>query len=508
VYDRDVEPTSSQALEREQAIVVRDPATGRVLRELPNLDAEAVAELVGGARAAQPAWEAAGFDARAAVFRAARRWLIANSDRMLDTICSETGKTRDDAQVEVSVAAQSFGFWAKMAPKYLADEKLRSRSPLALGRRVKIRYSPVGVVGVIGPWNYPLVNAFCDAVPALMAGNAVILKPSEVTPLSALLAAEMMKASGLPDGVLGVATGAGGTGEAVIDLCDFVMLTGSTRTGRRVMERAGSTLTPVSLELGGKDPMIVCTDADIERAANAATYYALNNSGQICISVERVYVEAPVYDSFVANVLENVQELRQGPPSGPGEVEVGAITFEPQIEIIDNHVVDARERGASVVAGGHRKPGPGRFYEPTVLIDVDHTMRCMTEETFGPTLPIMKVTSVEEAIRLANDSEYGLQASVYTTDMTKAETIARRLQAGAVTVNDAQINYTVFDAPMGGWKASGVGVRHGPAGIRKYCRTQTILFTPLAPKRDVHMFPYRPWRSRLLAAVVRLMYGR
>jgi acyl-CoA reductase-like NAD-dependent aldehyde dehydrogenase len=337
---------------------VRDPATGELIRRVPSLAAAAVAALVADALAAQPGWEALGFRGRAAVFHAAQKWLIDNSARMVDTICAESGKARDDAQVEISVSAQSFGFWAKMAPKYLADEKLRSRSPFALGRKVLIRYSPIGVIGVIGPWNYPLVNVFLDAVPALMAGNSVVLKPSEVTPLTALLIAEMMDASGIPEGVLQVATGARETGEAVIDECDFVMFTGSTRTGSVVMERAARTLTPVSLELGGKDPLIVCADADVDRAANAAAYYSMNNSGQICISVERVYVEEPVYDEFVSKVVGVVDGLRQGPPAGPGEVDVGAITHGPQLEIVERHVNDAREHG------GHdrrrRPPPPGR----------------------------------------------------------------------------------------------------------------------------------------------------
>jgi acyl-CoA reductase-like NAD-dependent aldehyde dehydrogenase len=493
-----------------ETIVVNAPATGQKLGEVPIDDAATVAEKIKLARAAQPAWEALGFEARAEIFLTAKKWLIANSQRMLETICAENGKTFEDGQVEVSVAAGSFAFWAKMASKYLADEKLRSSSPLALGRKVLIRYSPVGVVGVIGPWNYPLVNLFCDAVPALMAGNAVVLKPSEVTPLTALLTAEMMRESGLPEGVLQVTTGVGPTAEALIDASDFIMFTGSTATGKKVMARAAQTLTPVSLELGGKDPMIVCADADIDRAANAAAYYSMNNSGQVCISVERVYVEQPVYDSFVAKVLENVKAIRQGPPGEPGTVEVGAITGPGQIDIIDRHVIDAKERGASVIAGGHRREGDGRFYEPTVLVGVDHTMACMTEETFGPTMPIMRVADVDEAVRLANDSPYGLQASVFTKDPAKAEAIARRLEAGAVTVNDAQLNYTVFNAPMGGWKSSGVGSRHGATGIRKYCRTQSILFspTPFAPKRDLHMFPYTPRKSKALAKFVGLFYGR
>jgi len=489
------------------AIVVAAPATGKTLGEVPILDAAAVADVVRRARVAQSAWAALSFAERATIFDRARGWLVENSQRMIDTICGETGKTFEDAQVELSVAAGSFQFWSKMSAKYLKDEKLRSSTPLALGRKVLIRYSPVGVVGVIGPWNYPLVNMFCDCVPALMAGNSVVMKPSEVTPMTALLTVEMMREAGLPDDVLQVATGLGDTAQALIDEVDFIMFTGSTATGKRVMERAAKTLTPVSLELGGKDPMIVCADADIDRAANAAAYYSMNNSGQVCISVERIYVEQPVYDQFVAKVVENVKAIRQGAPGGPGVAEVGAITGPGQLDIIERHVLDAKERGASVVVGGHRREGEGRFFEPTVLVGVDHTMACMREETFGPTMPIMRVADVDEAIRLANDSPYGLQASVFTRDMTKAEAIARRLEAGSVTVNDAQVNYTVFNAPMGGWKSSGLGVRHGPAGIRKYCRTQSILFTPIpALKKDLHMFPYKPWRSKALARFIKALY--
>jgi acyl-CoA reductase-like NAD-dependent aldehyde dehydrogenase len=505
-----MEASTGAETRRSDAIAVEAPATGRTIGEVPILDPAAVAEVVATARAAQPGWEAAGFAARAAVFTAARRWLIANSQRVLETICAETGKTYEDGQVEVSVALGSFAFWAKHAPKYLADETLRSSSPLALGRKVRIRYSPVGVVGVIGPWNYPLVNMFCDCVPALMAGNTVVMKPSEVTPLSALLTVEMMKEAGLPEGVLQVATGLGETAQALIDEVDFIHFTGSTATGKKVMERAAKTLTPVSLELGGKDPMIVCADADVDRAANAATTYSMNNSGQVCISVERVYVEQPLYDDFVAKVVENVKQLRQGAPGGPGEVDVGAVTGPKQLEIIDRHVQDAREHGASIVTGGQRRPGEGRFYEPTVLVGVDHSMQCMTEETFGPTLPIMRVADVDEAIRLANDSPYGLQASVFTRDMEKAEEIARRIEAGSVTINDSQVNYAVFNAPMGGWKQSGMGVRHGPSGIRKYTRTQTILFqpTPFVAKRDPHFFPNSPTRSKMMGRLIKLIYGR
>jgi acyl-CoA reductase-like NAD-dependent aldehyde dehydrogenase len=487
-------------------IAVENPVTGTTVGHVPELSADQVTALAARARRAQPAWEAAGFAARERVFRRAQRWLHDNADRVKKTIIDETGKTEEDANLEIVVAARSFGFWASKSAKYLADERVRSPSPLTLGKKIVVRHRPVGVVGVIGPWNYPLVNGFGDCIPALMAGNAVIHKPSEVTPLTSRLVGEMLRECGLPDDVFLVATGRGETGAAMIDEVDYVMFTGSTATGRKVMERAAQTLTPVSLELGGKDPMLVLRDANVDRAANSAVYASMNNSGQICISVERVYVEEPVYDEFVTKVVDKVKTLRQGAPDGPGSVELGAMTFAGQIDIVDSHVKDAVAKGARVLTGGAPAPGPGRFYPPTVIVDVDHTMRCMTEETFGPLLPIMKVADADEAVRLANDSPYGLQSAVYTRDLRKGETIGRQLEAGACCVNDAQVNFTAFEAPMGGWKSSGVGSRHGAGGIRKYCRQQTLLVNRFAPKNELYMFPYSARRTKLQAAAMGLIY--
>ena len=230
------------------------------------------------------------------------------------------------------------------------------------------------------------------------------------------------------------------------------MFTGSTATGKKVMERAARTLTPVALELGGKDPMIVCADADLERAANAAVQYSMQNAGQTCISTERVYVEKPIYDDFVRLVTEKVNALRQGRPAGPGSTDLGAVIHPPQSDIVERHVADAVDKGARVLTGGNRRDDNGHYFEPTVLVDVDHTMDCMREETFGPTVPIMKVEDADEAVRLSNDTPYGLQASVWTKDARKGERLARRIEAGAVTVNDAQVNYLALELPMGGWK--------------------------------------------------------
>jgi acyl-CoA reductase-like NAD-dependent aldehyde dehydrogenase len=497
------QPTSSKEIR------VENPATGELVASVPRIEPDAVAGLVARARAAQPTWEALGFEGRAKVLRRGQKWVVDNADRLARTIVSETGKAYDDALIaEIGYVAGAFGFWAKHAPSFLADEKVRTSSPFLLGRRLVVRYRPLGVIGVIGPWNYPLTNSFGDCIPALAAGNAAVLKPSQSTPLTSLLMAEALRECGLPDDVYLVAAGGGTVGEALIDEVDMVMFTGSTETGKKVLERAARTLTPVSLELGGKDPMIVLADADLERAANSAVYASMQNGGQTCVSIERVYVEAPIYDEFVDRVARKVSALRQGVPDGPGSVDVGAITFAPQLDVISRHVEDARKAGARVLVGGRASVDGGRFYAPTVLADVDHSMSCMTEETFGPTVAIMRVSDADEAVRLANDSPYGLAASVFGKDVARAEQVARRVEAGAVCVNDAQLNYFALELPMGGWKASGMGSRHGAPGIRKYCRQQSLLITRLAPKKEIHMFPYRARRTQLVTRLLRLFYGR
>jgi acyl-CoA reductase-like NAD-dependent aldehyde dehydrogenase len=490
-------------------IEVENPATGHVIARVELVPPEGIAELAGRARAAQPGWEALGFAGRARVLNRAQKWMVDNSDRVIRTIVSETGKAWEEAQfAEVAYVAGALGFWAKNAPKYLAEEKVKTASPFVRGRKLTLRYAPLGVVGVIGPWNYPLTNVFGDAIPAMAAGNAVILKPSEVTPLSPMLMGEMLRECGLPDGVYQVAPGFGDTGAALIDEVDFIMFTGSTAVGRKVMERAARTLTPVSLELGGKDPMIVCADADLERAANAAVHYSMQNGGQTCIATERVYVEAPVYDQFVDLVTEKVRGLRLGAPGEPGSIDVGAVIHPPQSDIVQAHVEDAVDKGARVLTGGRRRDDHGHYYEPTVLVEVDHGMDCMREETFGPTMPIMKVADSGEAVRLSNDSAYGLQASVWTKDTATGERLARSIEAGTVTVNDAQINYVALELPMGGWKSSGLGSRHGADGIRKYTKKQALVVTRFAPKKDLHMLPYSSKRTKLVGRLLAFAYGR
>ncbi len=489
---------------------VENPATGEVIATLPDLGADAIRELAAKGRAAQPAWEAMGFAGRAKVMLRMQKWMGDNAERVLQTVISETGKVYEDAQIaDWSYTLNAFGFWANNAEAYLADERVKSSAILVKGKKLMVRYRPLGLIGVIGPWNYPLANSIGDCIPAMMAGNSVILKPSEVTPLSSLLMAEGLKECGLPDGVFQVATGTGAAGAALVDEVDMIMFTGSTATGKKVMAKAAETLTPVSLELGGKDPLIVLSDADIDRAAHVAAYYSMLNAGQTCISVERVYVEAPVYDEFVGKVAEYVRTLRNDPSTGPGQADVGSMTFPPQVDIVDRHVQDALSKGARAIVGGTKgKHDKGYWFEPTVLVDVDHSMSCMTEETFGPTLPIMKVADTEEAIRMANDSEYGLGAAVFGKDVERAEAVARRIESGAVCVNDALINYSALELPMGGWKASGLGSRHGAGGIRKYARQQALMVSRFGMKKDIHMYPYNAKMTKRLQAFFKFLYAR
>ncbi|MBJ7347145.1 MAG: aldehyde dehydrogenase family protein [Thermoleophilaceae bacterium] len=490
-------------------ISVQNPATGQTIGSIQQMSDAQVGDLFSRAREVQPQWEALGFEGRAKLMFSLRHWLVSNRDRVIDAVVAENGKTREDALLaELFYVADSIGFWAKKASKYLAEEKVSTHSPFVLGKKVVVRHRPVGVVGVIAPWNYPLALGIGDSLPALMAGNCVVLKPSEWTPLATEMFIEGAREVGFPEGVFTLATGDGATGAAVVEHADMIMFCGSTRTGRKVAARCGELLKTCSLELGGKDPMIVLADADLERAANVAVEWAMRNSGQICMSVERVYVEAPVYDEFVSNVTQKVAALRQGVPLTAGSVDVGAITFPHQLDVIEGHVNDALERGARVTTGGHRLEGPGQFFEPTVIVDVDHSMTCMREETFGPTLPIMKVKDEAEAVRLANDSVYGLGSSIFTKDIERGERVARQMEAGMTWINDALMSYLAQEAPMGGVGESGLGVRHGPAGIRKYCKTQTILTTRHAMKHEPAMFPNSARKNRVFSGLMAAMWGR
>ena len=490
-------------------IVVENPVSGDVSGRVPDMTAE-VPALVDRARTAQAAWGARPVEERAEVLRAMRRWIVANRAAIVESTMRETGKTYEDALfVEVFLLADAIRFWERKAARHLRDERIRGRGPLVLGRKFIVRRRPLGVVGVIAPWNYPLVTAIGDSAPALMAGNAVVIKPSEITPLTTTMVVDGLAGeTGLPEDVLLVATGRGDTGGALVDHVDMIMFTGSTRTGRSVAQRAADRLIPVSLELGGKDPMIVCADANLDRAAKAAATFALGNCGQACTSVERIYVEDEVHDEFVDKLVHAVGRLRQRGDTSAGAADVGAMTFPPQLEIVERHVADAVAKGARVLTGGRRGDGPGLYYEPTVLVDVDHDMDCMREETFGPTLPVMRVRDTDEAVRLANDTRYGLSSSVYTRDTNKGEAIARRIRAGNTAVNDGYIHVAGWEAPYGGSRDSGVGARNAREGILKYTEPHTIMITRLGPSKDIGWLPNSKRITKLLERAFSRYYSR
>ncbi|MET9397117.1 aldehyde dehydrogenase family protein [Kitasatospora sp. NPDC002965] len=487
-------------------IAVDNPASDAVVGEVPDMPAEEVVQAVQRARRAQKGWAELDTRARSEFFKRGRRWLLTHRQEIADLIVEENGKTEEDAIVEIVYCASAFAYWAKRARSLLATTRIRSLSPFLLGRDMYTRRAPRGVVGVIGPWNNPLLNSFGDAIPALAAGNAVVLKPSEQTPLTALLMERMTRECGWPEDVFQVVTGAGATGSAVVDSVDFVMFTGSTRTGRLVAARAGERLIPCSLELGGKDALVVLADASLERAVNVTIQGALSNGGQMCTSVERVYVEEPVYDAYITLLHERFQQVTSGRPAGLGSVDVGAVTFPPQLAVMADHVRDAVHKGARVLVGGKAVEGPGRFFPPTLLVNVDHGMTCMREETFGPTLPVMKVADAEEALRLVNDSTYGLQASIIGSDVKRARRLAERFEVGCVTINDAQTNHMALGLPMGGWKESGLGVRHGAEGFHTYTRLQAITTNRFPMRRDMHMIPYNPSAYRFILRLVDAMY--
>jgi acyl-CoA reductase-like NAD-dependent aldehyde dehydrogenase len=499
--------SASGAAPEASAIEVMNPATGERIASVAVDSPEAVAATVARVRANQRDWEEMGIEGRYHWLGKLRDWILDNQDRILDTMQRETGKVRADASNEPVYLADIINFYGTKASKFIGEESVRAHSPLLASKKLRVQYRPHPVVGIISPWNFPLILSIGDAIPALQAGAAVVVKPSEFTPLGLAELVDAWKHEiGGPD-VFDCVQGIGETGGALVDNVDFIQFTGSDRTGRKVMARAAETLTPVSLELGGKDPMIVLDDADLDRAANAAAWGGMMNAGQICMSVERIYVEEPAYDEFVAKLTAEVGRLRQGADSARDPKDVGAMTSPNQTAIVADQVDDALAAGARALTGGSRVEGPGDYFEPTVLVDVDHSMKVMREETFGPVVGVMKVGDAEEALRLANDSRYGLSGSVFG-EKQRAERVARRVECGAINVNDVLVNYFASDVPMGGWKESGIGYRHGEPGIKKFCRSESVVITRFAGKREPTWYPYTKARRGLVGRIAQAINAR
>lgn len=462
----------------------RDPITSELLGQVPEMDAAEVAGAVTRSRESFRSWSRLSITERCDQMRLAADAILDGADEIVDLICAETGKTRVDAWTsELLVTAELIDYYLKHAGTLLAPRRVSSGT-LKTKRAWKC-YSPLGVVGVISPWNYPFSLTMTPVVTALFAGNTVVLKPSEVTPLVGLAAARIFEATAYP-GVVQVVTGGSAAGRSLVTGgVDKIVFTGSASTGRLVAVAAAETLTPVLLELGGKDPMIVCEDADLDRAANAAVWGAFTNAGQTCISVERVYAVAAVYDDFVKKVTRRAAKLRLGK-------QIGSMTFPPQLDIVERQLDDAVRKGAKVLLGGKRPEGISRmFFEPTVVVDVDHTMSIMTDETFGPVLCIMKVADDTEALAAANDSPYGLSASVFTRSAERRDRLIHSLAAGSVCVNDCLVNYAIPSLPFGGVKMSGIGRAHGPEGLYELSTVKAVVEDVTGLSSDPLWFPPR-----------------
>ncbi len=485
---------STQTLSRSQAqeIVSHDPSTGEEIGRTPLLGALEVASAVNRAGAAQPAWSRLSYGERARYILRAREIVLAQVDEIAQLISRETGKPVAEAiSMEVVPTLDLMHYFAHNTEKLLKRKRIGLGQYSFMARSSYIVYKPLGVIGIISPWNFPWATPLDEVVMALMAGNAVVLKPSELTPFSSLKIQTIFKQAQLPDGLFEVVTGDGSTGAALVDAgVNKIMFTGSVNTGKRVAEAAAKHLTPVVLELGGKDPMIVFADANLENAARAAIWGAFCNSGQACASIERCYVHESIAEKFINIVVKETQLLKQDKAS-VDEIDIGAMTNERQLEIVENHVGDAVERGAQVRTGGHRLTHTeGWFHEPTVVTGVDHSMKLMRDETFGPVLPIMTFKTDDEAIKLANDSIYGLTASVFTGDINRGKRIAEQVDAGTVMINEVVYTHAVAQTPWGGVKQSGYGRTHGQLGLLEMVSAQHIHLNAMPGLADVWWFPY------------------
>jgi succinate-semialdehyde dehydrogenase/glutarate-semialdehyde dehydrogenase len=486
---------------------VRSPVSLEVIGEFESASADDVRAAVERARKAQAGWAELSVKQRAGYMWRLLDQFVKRQDEIIDAVVQETGKARSEAiGMEVFSCCDSISFYAKRAPRFLAPEKRRIHGVLGFAKRLRVIYKPLGVIGLITPWNGPVVLAVNPLVQALLAGNAVVHKPSEVTPFSALVVKKFTEAAGFPADLYQVLQGDGPTGAALIESgVDKVSFTGSVATGRKVAEACGRRLIPCTLELGGKDAMIVCADADLDRAAQGALLGSCMNTGHYCCGTERIYVMDSIHDAFVEKVVAAAKQLRQ---SDTGETDVGAVFWDQQLAIIEGHMADAVAKGARVLVGGRRNPKlEGLYYEPSVVVDVNHGMELMQKETFGPIVAIQRVASEEEALRLANDSEYGLNGNVWTSDPEKGQRIAERMETGGVCVNDMALTYGVPEAPFGGVKTSGVGQVNGKQGIRGYCHVHPILSDRKGKGPIQGGYPYTRKGEDGMQKFIRLLWG-
>ncbi len=477
--------------------------TGELVADVPVMGPDEVRGLVAATREAQAEWSKRSLAQRSRALQRLRRVVADRADEIAGIVRIETGKVLGEGLSEVVIALDNLDYLARKAPSYLLGR--RAGSGWLYQRRARVAYDPWGVIGAITPWNYPFAIGMGVVGTALAGGNGVVLKPSEFTQLTGELIADLVAQAIDVQNLVSVATGDVGTGAALVTSgVDKIAFTGSTATGKKVMAAAAESLTPVVLELGGKDAMIVCADADIERAARGAVWGAFYGCGQVCMSVERAYVVDSVHDEFVEAVMREARRVRT---SDEDEAMVGSLIAPFQLEKVDSHVRAAQAAGARVLLGGRPIAGPGHFYQPTVIVDVDQGMDVMRHETFGPVLPIMRVADEAEAVALANDTAYGLDASVWSRDRRKARRIADRLQVGTVLINDHLVNYAMADLPFGGARQSGFGRVHGIEGLREFVRPKGWVEDRMTLKREPHWFVEGSGGEELAKALIDFRHG-
>ena len=487
-----------------------NPASGEVLREFESATEDDMRAAIARARAAQPAWNELGVGRRIAILREFQRRLHDRKTDVARVITREAGKPLGEALLtEVLVVLDAARFCIENARAFLRQQPV-PHGNLAMKTKVgRILRQPYGVVGIISPWNYPFSIPATETLGALVAGNAVVLKPSEFTSLVALELATLLYQAGVPGDVLQVVVGDGSTGATLVNAeIDKLVFTGSVATGKRIAQAAAARLLPVILELGGKDPMLVLDDADVEVASSGAVWGAFMNAGQACLSVERCYVHRSLYEQFVEACVRKAKQLRVG--NGLDlQTDVGPMIHERQLRIVESQVEDAVASGARVLVGGSRLTALGpNFYAPTVLVDLTHDMKIIREETFGPVLPIMAFHDDDEAVRLANDSDYGLGASVWTRNRARGEAVARRVQAGTVMVNDCVSCFGISEALHGGVKASGLGRTHGHFGLEEMVRVKYVDIDLLGGMKKSWWYGYGEKFTRQMEGVIDLMFAR
>jgi acyl-CoA reductase-like NAD-dependent aldehyde dehydrogenase len=488
---------------------LRSTSDNQPIHEITVNTKEDVDAALARAKAAQLQWAKVPIAERARIVRGAIDRLVEQREQVIADIRADTGKTRAEMlMVEIIAACDAINHWSSCAVRDLSDEVRKTHAFMRPLKKLLIHYRPLGVVGIITPWNGPFALAVNPTTQALVAGNAVLLKPSEVAPRSGDWTARIFHEAGVPEDLLQVLHGDGETGAALVNAgVQKISFTGSVATGKKIALACAEQLIPCSLELGGKDAMIVCADADLERAANGAVFNSIFNTGHVCMGVERVYVVESVADEFERLLEEKVREVRYAGSSSGELSEIGSLFWDRQLPIIESHVADAKEKGAEVVVGGEADTSGGIFYKPTLIRKVDHTMDIMRKETFGPIVSVMRVKDEDEAIRMANDSDYGLSGSVWTRDDQKGIEIAKQLETGSVHINDASISYGVLEAPFGGMKDSGVGQVNGKGALRSYTFQQPIIIDRWKRKTEQHWYPHTEKTAEDLEQAVKYVYG-